>query len=78
VAPLIILAAALKHGVLAVWSNRSEEEPQIIVPMIDIQVSMPGATPKEVENRVIGPMEKSSGRFRAWSTSIPRPPTARP
>ncbi|EHJ48618.1 acriflavin resistance protein [Solidesulfovibrio carbinoliphilus subsp. oakridgensis] len=56
-APLLILAAVLT-GVLAILATPSEEEPQIVVPMIDIHVTMPGATPKEVENRVIGPMEK--------------------
>ena len=35
-----------------------EEEPQIKVPMIDVMVSMPGATPKEVEERMSIPMEK--------------------
>ncbi len=55
--PLAILAALLT-GILAVWATPSEEEPQILVPMIDIHVTMPGAAPKEVENRVIGPMEK--------------------
>ncbi|MBI4805120.1 MAG: efflux RND transporter permease subunit [Desulfovibrio sp.] len=45
-------------GLFAVMATPSEEEPQIVVPMIDIHVSMPGASPKEVENRVVGPMEK--------------------
>ena len=31
--------------------------------MIDIFVKMPGATPKEVENRVVYPMEKQAMRF---------------
>ncbi len=35
-----------------------EEEPQIKVPMIDVLVSMPGASAKEVEERVTRPMEK--------------------
>ncbi|WP_243310862.1 efflux RND transporter permease subunit [Fundidesulfovibrio agrisoli] len=55
--PLVILAALLL-GVFAVTGTPSEEEPQIVVPMIDIHVSMPGAGPKEVENRVVEPMEK--------------------
>jgi multidrug efflux pump subunit AcrB len=49
-----------------------EEEPQIIVPMIDVMVQMPGASPKEIEERVTKPMEKLLGRFRALSTFIPR------
>ena len=55
--PLTVLFALLL-GVVAVLSTPSEEEPQIVVPMIDIEVSMPGASPREVEQRVVGPMEK--------------------
>ena len=35
-----------------------EEEPQIIVPMADVMVGYPGASPEEVENRVIKPLER--------------------
>ncbi|MBA4424152.1 MAG: multidrug transporter AcrB, partial [Syntrophus sp. (in: bacteria)] len=35
-----------------------EEEPQILVPMIDVFVAYPGASPQEVEARVTKPMEK--------------------
>ncbi|MDY0090377.1 MAG: efflux RND transporter permease subunit [Flavobacteriaceae bacterium] len=35
-----------------------EEEPQINVPMADILVGYPGATPEEVESRVLEPLEK--------------------
>ena len=55
--PLAILASLLL-GVLAVALLPREEEPQIKVPMIDVLVSMPGATPQEVEERATIPMEK--------------------
>jgi multidrug efflux pump subunit AcrB len=55
--PLFILTAILL-GVGAVLVLPREEEPQIIVPMIDIFVQMPGASSKEVEERVTKPMEK--------------------
>lgn len=55
--PLIIIASLLL-GVFAVLKTPREEEPQIIVPMMDVTVSMPGATAKEVEQRVTVPMEK--------------------
>jgi multidrug efflux pump subunit AcrB len=45
-------------GAFAIYMTPSEEEPQIVVPMIDVLVSMPGASPREIENRVISPMEK--------------------
>ena len=55
---IIGIIASLLLGAMAVIMLPREEEPQIIVPMIDVMVSMPGATPKEVEERVSIPMEK--------------------
>lgn len=54
----LIIAFSILLGVFAVLRTPSEEEPQIIVPMIDIMVRMPGAMPEEIEKRVVGPMEK--------------------
>ncbi|MCL2778656.1 MAG: efflux RND transporter permease subunit [Polyangiaceae bacterium] len=55
--PLILVASVIL-GAFAVWRLPREEEPQIIVPMSDVIVSMPGATPKEVEERVTKPLER--------------------
>ncbi len=55
--PLIVIASILL-GIAAVIALPREEEPQIIVPMIDIFVRMPGASAKEVEQRITSPMEK--------------------
>lgn len=55
--PLVIIASILL-GIAAVIALPREEEPQIIVPMIDIFVQMPGASAKEVEQRITSPMEK--------------------
>ncbi|HRS82556.1 MAG TPA: efflux RND transporter permease subunit, partial [Smithellaceae bacterium] len=55
--PLLVIAAFLM-GIFAVMMTPREEEPQIVVPMVDVHVSYPGATPKEVEERVTIPMEK--------------------
>lgn len=55
--PLLIIASVLL-GVLAVALLPREEEPQIKVPMIDVMVSVPGFTAKEIENRVTAPMER--------------------
>jgi multidrug efflux pump subunit AcrB len=57
ITPLIILFSFLL-GAFSIYMTPSEEEPQIVVPMIDVLVSMPGATPKEIEARVVTPMEK--------------------
>ncbi|MCP5418017.1 MAG: efflux RND transporter permease subunit [Chromatiaceae bacterium] len=55
--PLFIGASILLGG-LAVALLPREEEPQIVVPVIDVFVQMPGATAKEVEQRVTKPLEK--------------------
>jgi multidrug efflux pump subunit AcrB len=55
--PLLIVAS-LALGAFSVWKLPREEEPQIIVPMIDVFVQMPGASAREVEERVTKPMEK--------------------
>ncbi len=54
----LFIAASLLLGVFAVMVLPREEEPQIIVPMIDIFVQMPGASVQEVEERATKPMEK--------------------
>ena len=54
----LIVAASILIGIGAVRMLPREEEPQIIVPMIDIFVTMPGASPREIERRVSSPMEK--------------------
>src|SRR5512136_1754013 len=54
----LIIAASILLGVGAVLMLPREEEPQIIVPMIDIFVQMPGGSAKEVEQRVTRPMEQ--------------------
>jgi multidrug efflux pump subunit AcrB len=55
--PLIILTSVLLGaGVIRLLPR--EEEPQIQVPMIDVLVSMPGSTVREVEERATRPMEK--------------------
>ncbi|MDD3618051.1 MAG: efflux RND transporter permease subunit [Desulfobulbaceae bacterium] len=72
--PVIILASLLL-GTLAVLMLPREEEPQIKVPMIDVMVSMPGATAGEIEERVSIPMEKLlyelPGVEYIYSTSMP-------
>jgi multidrug efflux pump subunit AcrB len=55
--PLVIVTALLL-GAFAIWKTPREEEPQIVVPMLDVMVQMPGASPQEVEQRVSVPMEK--------------------
>ena len=71
----LLIAGALLIGAFAVWKLPREEEPQIIVPMIDVMVQMPGASAHEVEERVTKPMEKLlweiPGVEYIYSTSSP-------
>ena len=72
--PLVIIAS-LMLGLYAVLALPREEEPQIIVPMIDVSVAMPGASPTEVEQRITRPLEKLlweiPGVEYVYSTSSP-------
>lgn len=71
----LMIGASLLLGIGAVLLLPREEEPQIIVPMIDVFVSMPGASAREVEQRVTRPMEKLlweiPGVEYLYSTSSP-------
>ncbi len=71
----LLVAASILLGAGAVLMLPREEEPQIIVPMIDVFVEMPGASAREVEERVTKPMEKLlweiSGVEYVYSTSSP-------
>ncbi|HEY1303833.1 MAG TPA: efflux RND transporter permease subunit [Vicinamibacterales bacterium] len=72
--PLFIVSAVVLGG-FAILALPREEEPQIIVPMVDVFVDFPGASPAEVEQRVTRPMEKLlwevPGVEYLYSTSSP-------
>ena len=55
--PLLMLVA-LVMGLFAVLITPREEDPQMKAPMVDIQVSIPGADSREVEEKVTKPLEK--------------------
>ena len=55
--PLFVITSILL-GAAATLLLPREEEPQIKVPMIDVLVSMPGFSAREVEERATRPMEK--------------------
>ncbi|TRX66573.1 efflux RND transporter permease subunit [Carboxylicivirga sp. M1479] len=45
-------------GVYSSYLTPREEEPQIDVPIADIFIAYPGASPKEVESKIVTPIEK--------------------
>lgn len=55
---ILLMIGLMIIGVYSSSLIPREEEPQINVPMADIMVGYPGATPAEVESRVLEPLEK--------------------
>lgn len=72
--PLLMLVF-LGLGFYGTYLTPREEEPQIDVPMADIFIGYPGASPAEVEKRVSIPMEKVLSNIEGveyvYSTSMP-------
>ncbi len=54
----IFIALALLLGIMAIFMTPREEEPQIVVPMVNVQVDFPGRSPKEVEQLITTPLER--------------------
>ena len=54
---ILLMLALMIIGVYSSSLIPREEEPQIIIPMADVMVAYPGASPKEVES------EKTSGKI---------------
>ncbi|TLU56430.1 MAG: efflux RND transporter permease subunit [Chlorobium sp.] len=71
----LLMAAALLVGIMATFMTPREEEPQIVVPMVDLYIPYPGATPAEVEARVAKALERTlteiPGVDYVYSTSMP-------
>ena len=69
------IVASLVLGAFAVMVIPREEEPQIVVPMLDVMTAMPGASPSEVEQRITIPIEtllrEIPGVEFVYSTSAP-------
>jgi multidrug efflux pump subunit AcrB len=55
---VILTLASIALGVAAVMVTPREEEPQIVVPMADVVVQVPGASADEVEKLVTTPLER--------------------
>lgn len=54
----LLVAFAIIVGAFAIYGTPREEDPQIAVPMMDVFVSMPGASAREVEQRISTPIER--------------------
>ena len=56
--PLLLLLLGLLAGALALQFTAREEEPQIVVPMVDVRVEAPGLSAAQTERQVTIPLEK--------------------
>lgn len=54
----LLIAASLLAGIAAIAMTSREEDPQIIVPMAEVEVAFPGHSPGEVEQLVTRPLER--------------------
>ena len=57
-ASIILLCLSIFGGILAISLTPREEEPQIVVPMADIFIEVPGASPEEVRNQAVSRLER--------------------
>ena len=71
---ILLMVAFLLIGGYSTMLMPREEEPQIQVPMADIFIAYPGASPKEVETKVSAPLEKVISNIKGveyvYSTSM--------
>ena len=71
---VLLMIVFMVVGVYSSFLIPREEEPQIDVPIADIFVGYPGASPTEVESRVIKPLEKLISNIKGveyvYSTSM--------
>ncbi|MEQ8516688.1 MAG: efflux RND transporter permease subunit, partial [Chromatocurvus sp.] len=56
--PTLIFLGSLLAGMLALQLTPREEEPQIVVPMMDVVVEAPGLSARQTERQVTIPLEK--------------------
>jgi multidrug efflux pump subunit AcrB len=71
---VLLMIVFMVIGVYSSFLIPREEEPQIDVPIADIFVGYPGASPTEVESRVVKPLEKIISNIKGveyvYSTSM--------
>ena len=71
---ILLMVAFLIIGIYSSMIIPREEEPQIDVPIADIFVGYPGASPEEVESRIAKPLEKLISNIKGieyvYSTSM--------
>ena len=71
---ILLMIAFLLIGIYSTFLIPREEEPQIQVPIADIFIGFPGASPSEMESKVIAPLERVVSNIKGveyvYSTSL--------
>ena len=72
--PIFVLFVSLLAGAIALFFTAREEEPQIVVPMVDVLVQSAGLSARQVERQVTTPLEKLLAQIpgveNVYSTSM--------
>jgi multidrug efflux pump subunit AcrB len=72
---LLLIIAFLCFGMAGLTFTPREENPQILVPAIEVAVPLPGATPEEVEHLLLSPLEAAlsalAGVKHSYGTALP-------
>ncbi|MFV8817734.1 efflux RND transporter permease subunit [Haliea sp. E17] len=72
--PKLIFVVGVLAGILSLLYTPREEEPQIVVPMVDVLVQAPGLSAQQVERQVTIPLEKLLAQIpgveHVYSTSM--------
>lgn len=72
--PLAIIILAIAAGIFSLQLMPREEEPQIVVPMVDILIEAPGLSAEQVARQVATPVEKLLSQIpgveHVYSTSM--------
>lgn len=61
---ILLMIALMVIGIYSSTLIPREEEPQINVPMADLMIAYPGATPSEVESRITAPLERAIANIK--------------
>ncbi len=71
---ILLMIGFLLIGAYSTYLIPREEEPQITVPMADVFIGYPGAGPKDVETKLVAPLEKIISNVKGveyvYSTSM--------
>lgn len=72
---LLLIIAILLFGLMGLSLTPREENPQIIVPAVEVTVPLPGSTPGEVEHLLLSPLEATlsaiAGVKHSYGTALP-------